>query len=78
MQVNDSALSQQILAGLDNLSDAQRQRVLDFVRSIGNGAPQGERGADLIRRLPDIPATDLEEMARAIEEGCEKVDLDGW
>jgi hypothetical protein len=45
---------------------------------MGNGVPRGEKGADLIRRLPEIPAADLEEMARAIEEGCEKVDLDGW
>ncbi len=49
-----------------------------------NGAPKsrpplkGTPGKDLLRFAGTIPAEDVDEMMRAIEEMCERVDPDEW
>ncbi|MBX3061881.1 MAG: hypothetical protein KF726_02840 [Anaerolineae bacterium] len=64
-----SAIRREILDVLENLDPEEESRVLEFVRNLRK--PQGIRGDDLIARAHEVnfdPA-DLEEMARAIEEG---------
>lgn len=43
-------------------------------------APPGERphGKDLLKFVGSIPADDLKRMSDAIEEGCERIDLNEW
>jgi hypothetical protein len=73
-------VEKQIVEYVGELTEEQRLKVLEFVRQLNNQPPQGESGEDLIRRVADIhiPSEDLEEMKRAIEEGCEQIDYDGW
>lgn len=40
--------------------------------------PPGTPGAKLLALAGSIPAEDLREMEAAIEEGCERVNEDGW
>ena len=71
------ALKEQILAQLAGLSEDQQRRVLDFARSLAP-SPDGVAGKDLLRFAGAIEEEDLQTMSRAIEEGCEKIDPDGW
>lgn len=41
-------------------------------------ALRGARGRTLLQFVGAIEKGDVKIMARAIEEGCEKVDADGW
>ena len=73
-----SLLKEQILAQLDHLPDAEQRRVLDFARSLASNNLVGVPGKDLLRFAGLIEADDLQLMAQAIEDGCEKVDASEW
>ncbi len=67
---------QEILELLDRLNTEQQRQVLEFVRDVQR--PSGEPGPLLVRHAREIrfPHEDLEEMKRAIEEECERIDQD--
>lgn len=55
----------------------------DYSRGNGNRenpAPAAARphGRDLLKFVGSIPADDLKRMSEAIEEGCERIDLNEW
>ncbi len=55
----------------------QRQ-VLDFVRSLVKVDVRGTPGQQLLRFAGSIPSDDLQLMREAIEQDCERIDVDGW
>ncbi len=72
------AMKKQILTELDHLSLDGQRRVLDFARALALAKPLGVPGKDLVRFAGSIPKKDLQQMKAAIEEGCERIDADGW
>jgi hypothetical protein len=73
-----SVLGQEILEQLAELTPEQQRQVLAFARSLARPTWVGTPGYALLPLAGTIPIEDLEEMARAIEEGCEQIDLDEW
>jgi hypothetical protein len=69
------SVEREIIAQLTKLSLEEQQRVLRFVRSLTTAEPVGMPGKDLLRFAGAIEADDLQAMARAIEEACEKINL---
>ena len=72
-----AALEQEIIERIRELNIEQQKRVLEFVRSLSYA--KGILGKDLITRVYEVnfdPA-DLEEMQRAIEESCERIESGG-
>ena len=63
---------------LDRLFATDRQRVLELAQRLALGRPHGVPGRDLLQFAGLIPREDLEEMERAIEMDCERIDPDGW
>ncbi len=68
-------LKEQILEQLDILPYEQQRRILDFARALTVSAPVGVAGRELLRFAGTIEEDDLQMMAQAIEDGCERVDL---
>ena len=75
--MNDG-LKTKILEQLGILPDEQQRLVLDFVRSLAKPKPVGVAGKELLSFAGTITKDDLHLMSQAIEEGCEKVDLNEW
>ena len=71
-------LKQEILDQLDQLGSEQQRQVLHFARALAMAKPTGVPGKDLLIFAGAIEEDDLRIMAQAIEEGCEKVNLDEW
>ena len=71
-------LKKQILEQLDILPYEQQRRILDFARALAASVPAGVAGRELLRLAGTIDANDLQLMAQAIEDGCERIDLDEW
>jgi hypothetical protein len=63
---------------MDGLPPEEQRRVLDFARALASARPRGVPGKQLLKFSGGIPVDDLEAMSRAIEDGCEQVDADGW
>ncbi len=64
------------------LVDWYEQAYCEGNDSGGNPPPPSDaghpHGKDLLRFVGSIPADDLKRMSDAIEEGCEKIDLNEW
>jgi len=76
--MSDSSITDELLEELRGLREADRRRVLEYARSLSERPPEGVSGESLLAHLGSIPADDAEEIATAIEEGCEQVNLDAW
>ncbi len=76
-----STVKEEIISQLDELSLEQQQRVLDFARKIkAESQPESTSGDTLLAYMDtfQFEPGDLEEIAQAIEEGCERIDWDAW
>ena len=69
-------LRSDLLAEIDRLTLAQQERLLKLARSMTHG--DGTSASRLFGFAGSIPRDDLQEMAAAIEEGCERVDSNAW
>jgi hypothetical protein len=74
----DISYREAILEQLDRLDADKQRQVLEFARGLAR--PKGEPGWQLVQHAREIqfPHEDLEEMRLAIEEECERIDLDEW
>lgn len=64
-----------LIAQIDKLPHDLQVRVLDIIKSL---TPKGVEGKSLLQFEGSISADDLQLMSKAIEEGCEKVDINEW
>ena len=69
-----AAIEQEIIERISKLDAEKQKRVLEFVRSLA--LSPGIPGEELIARAhqANFDPTDLEEMQRAINEGCERIE----
>ncbi len=73
-----SVIKQQILNDLDQLSPEMQRRAADLVHRLVSPLPKGASGRDLLRFAGTLDDESAREMIEAIEQGCERVDLDAW
>mgnify|MGYP000947725973 CR=1 FL=1 len=72
------SFEQEISSHLHKLTPEQQMRVLAFVRTLSEEKPSGVPGSDLLKFAGAIDLEDLQEMEKAITEGCEQVNLNDW
>jgi len=72
------AVKQQILIDLDRLSPEQQKRAAELVHGLVSPLPKGTPGRELLRFAGTLDDESAREMIAAIEEECERVDLDEW
>jgi hypothetical protein len=53
-------------------------QVLEFVRALVKLKVRGVPGRQLLRFAGSIPSDDLQLMREAIEQDCERVDINEW
>ena len=73
-----SSLQKEILKELGKLKEREQHQVLNFTRHLARTVPRGTSGRTLLQFSSGIKRDDLKRMANAIEEGCERVNLDEW
>ncbi|MBC7911225.1 MAG: hypothetical protein H7Y30_12030 [Pyrinomonadaceae bacterium] len=71
-------IEREIISQLSKLPLEKQQQVLHFVRALTSAKPLGTAGKDLLRFAGTIETSDLQIMAQAIEEDCEKVNPNEW
>ena len=74
----DATIQHELCTMLGLLPVAQQHQVLEFARALATSRIQGVPGANLLRFVGMIGESDLDEMSRAIEDGCERIDADEW
>ncbi|HEX6797815.1 MAG TPA: hypothetical protein VF116_08905 [Ktedonobacterales bacterium] len=82
-----STVAEELVGLLDRLSAEDQEHVLDYARDLARPRqgtlitprtplPPGTPMRDLARFSGTLPAELADEMARIIEEGCERIDPD--
>ncbi len=71
-------VKEEIIEQLEVLPYEWQCRVLDFTRRLAEGVQVGVPGRHLLRFAGAVQADDLQIMKRAIEDGCERIDIDEW
>ena len=71
-------IKKQIIDDLDKLPIEMQKRVKDFVQALVISKPKGTPGKDLLKFAGILNDEDAKEIREAIEEGCGKVDKNGW
>jgi len=66
------SIKDNLIDQIDKLPHDLQLRVLNFVKAL---TPKGVEGKSLLRFEGAIPHDDLKLMSKAIEEGCEKVNI---
>ena len=74
----DITVQKQLKEQLEHLPAEQQHQVLEFARSLVKAKGSGVAGKDLLRFAGAIDTEDLNAIKKAIQEGCEKVNLDEW
>jgi len=72
------AIKQKILDDLDRLTPQEQRQAADLVHGLVSQLPKGASIEDLISVAGTLDNESAREMMAAIEEGCERVDLDEW
>jgi hypothetical protein len=74
------SIKQQILEDLDRLSPELQRRAQELVHelALSTTRPKGTPGRELLRFAGILDDESAAEMERVIEEGCERIDPDGW
>jgi len=71
-------VKKEIIQQIGRLDYEHQRRVLDFARALAVTGSKGVPGKQLLSFAGSIPAADLKAMEHAIEDNCEKVDLNEW
>ncbi len=72
------AMKNELLHHLNRLPAAMQCQVLQFARSLEMAAAAGVAGSTLVSFAGSIPQNDLNAMAQAVEDGCERIDVHEW
>ena len=68
-----SQIRQKILERIDELSEGEQRRILEFAENLPP-APKGTPGSELLKFFGTIDSENCRRMEAAIEAGCERVD----
>ena len=76
--MENSTTIQEIVERLDKLNPWQQKQILNYVLSFLGEPIRGTPGKELLKFVGLFPPEDLEQIKRAIEEDCGKVDASEW
>ena len=68
----------EVVEQLKAMPQPLQRQVLEFVRSLAKTEVRGTPGQQLLRFAGSISSDDLQLMRAAIEQDCERVDVDEW
>jgi hypothetical protein len=68
----------EIIKRLDRLPFEIQIKILDLAEAAATSSQKGVSGKKLLRFAGILNADDVNEMTQAIENGCEKVDINEW
>lgn len=74
----NTVVIEKVVEHLKSLPYELQWRVLEFARALALSAPRGVPGYQLLRFAGAISLGDVGQMRRAIGQGCEQVDVNGW
>ena len=76
--MHNSATIQQIVECLEMLTPILQKQVLDFTLELSDEMQEGTSIHEFLKFSGSIPSEELDQMKKAIEEGCEQIYASEW
>lgn len=76
--MHNSSTIRDILELLETFPPNLQRQVLEFMSELSDEIPEGAPIHEFLKFSGTIPSEDLEQMKKAIEEGCEQVYASEW
>ena len=74
----NATVKKEIVNQIERLDYEHQRRVLEFARVLAVTGPKGVPGKQLLSFAGTIHTDDLKTIKQAIEDNCEKVNLNEW
>ena len=74
----NSSILDEVIEQLRVMPKHLQWQVLEFVRTLVKAEVRGTPGKQLLRFAGLIPSDDLQLMREAIEQDCERIDINEW
>ncbi len=74
----NSTLERELHEQLERLPEPKQREVVEYARVLAAEKPKGISGKEFLALTGTIEPDDIALMKQAIEEECERVDLDEW
>ncbi|HWL95173.1 MAG TPA: hypothetical protein VNT79_16760 [Phycisphaerae bacterium] len=71
-------LQDELIQYFIQLDESRQRRVVDIAKSLAGDRPPGVSGENMAKLAGLFTKEDMAEIEKAIEEGCERVDENGW
>ena len=71
-------IGDEIVERVDKLPPEKQEQVLRFVASLAGSTPKGESGAGLRHFAGSLDPVSAQEILRAVDQECERVDASEW
>jgi hypothetical protein len=71
-------IKDELLSRIDQLPVELQRRVIAFANALVLSNPKGTPGRDLLRFAGTLDEDSAREMQEAIEDACERVDVNEW
>jgi len=72
------SIAEEIMEQVNNLPPELQKKVLEYARGLEPRRANGVTSKGLLKLAGTISDEDADTMIKAIEEGCERVDLNEW
>lgn len=73
-----STLERELHEQLERLPEPRQRKVVEYARGLAEEKPKGISGQEFLALTGTLEPDDVALMKKAIEEECERVDLDEW
>jgi hypothetical protein len=76
--VIDASLQNELIQEVEQLPPPLQRKVIIYAHSLKKYVPKGTAGKDLREFAGILSPEEAEAMLKVIEEGCERIDPNGW
>lgn len=73
-----TSIIKEVIKRLEVMPQHLQRQVLEFAQTLVKAEVRGTPGQQLLRFAGSIPPNDLQLMREAIEQDCERIDIDEW
>lgn len=73
-----TSIIKEVIKRLEVMPQHLQRQVLEFAQTLVKAEVRGTPGQQLLRFAGSIPPNDLQLMREAIEQDCERIDMDEW
>jgi len=71
-------ITKSLMEQIEELPESQQYQVLSYIQSLKKAPVEGVPGKNITQFAGSISSEDIDAIEKAIEEDCERIDINEW